>query len=255
VKLGDKITLILNLNNVKQLMSGEFEIPYWKLNYKFIEVKPNAALSKYAALNGLKVNLSKPTFIEENWENVVKVGASLEGKDFKGLNGDTPFLDVTFEVKNDEFYQEVGSFMSTQFSYKKSEVSEAIALPIFQDKSFIFIPKRSVALGYIRPEAFMLPEGYLPYKDYKKMGAKVYAVTGNGKKYYESIEDNGWFEIHDIPVSAKNYDIYVEMPGHLKSKLTEKLYKNKNGELVGIYHNVYMDESLAGDLNDDSMLI
>ncbi len=68
----------------------------------------------------------------------------------------------------------------------------------------------------------MNEEGYLGKKDYTKLGAKVYAVGKDGKKYTGTIGDNGQFEIHSVPVSDKEYDIFVEMPGHLNSKLTTK---------------------------------
>ncbi|TKI84109.1 peptidase S8, partial [Bacillus cereus] len=88
IKLGEKITLTLNLNNVKQLMSGTFEIPYYKQLFKFTDVKPNPALTEYVKQHGLNLKLEDPKISEEGaWENKVKVGASLEGKEFKGLDG------------------------------------------------------------------------------------------------------------------------------------------------------------------------
>jgi subtilisin family serine protease len=255
VRLGDKITLTLNLNNVKQLVSGEFEIPYWKSNYEFIDVKPNEKFVQYTESHGLNVKLAQPTFREEYFEKFVKVGASLEGNEFKGLDGDTPFLDVTFEIKNDEYYQEVATFMAYQLMYKKLGGNEEVTVPIFHDELFTFIPKHTVALGYIKPEAFLVPyEGWLPNMNYTELGAKVYAISSNGTRFDGVIDEHGWFEIHDIPVSDKEYEIFVEMPGHLKSKLSTNMAKMKNGELIGVYHNVYMDDNLAGDVNQDKVI-
>ncbi|MDM5156904.1 S8 family serine peptidase [Bacillus sp. DX1.1] len=254
VKLGDKITMTLNLNNVKQLLSGSFEVPYDKQLYKFTDVKPNPTLTKYAEEHGLNVKLSNPAITEGNVNNKVKVDASLEGNGFKGIDEDIPFLDVTFEITNDEYHLELASLKPDKFTYTKFGAAEAATIPVFQDKTFVFISKHSRIRGYIKPEAFFTPEGYLPNKDYTKLGAKVYAVSEDGKKYLGTIDKNALFEIHNVPVSDKEYDIIVEMPGHLQSKLTTKLGKMSDGELVGQYYTAYMDNNLAGDLNSDKMV-
>ena len=53
----------------------------------------------------------------------------------------------------------------------------------------------------------------------------MYAVGKDGKKYTGTVDDNGQFEIHSVPVSDTEYNIFVEMPGHLNSKLTTKIGK------------------------------
>ena len=35
----------------------------------------------------------------------VTVGGAIDDKNFAGLDGDFPFIDVTFKVENDEFYE------------------------------------------------------------------------------------------------------------------------------------------------------
>ncbi|MDM5153437.1 S8 family serine peptidase [Bacillus sp. DX1.1] len=255
MKLGEKITLTLNLNNVKQLMSGTFEIPYMKQLFKFTDVKPNPALTEYAKQHGLNLKLEDPVInTEGTWEDKVKVGASLEGTEFKGLDGDTPFLDVTFEMTGDEYYNELYSFGVNKFSYTKSGVSEGVEIPTFKDKSFAIIAKHSMVRGNIGPEAFLSEEGYLGKNDYTKLGAKAYAVSQDGKKYTGTINEHGYFEIHNVPVSDKEYEITVEMPGHLNSKLTAKIGKMQNGELVGQNFGANMDDNLAGDVNGDKMV-
>ena len=74
------------------------------------------------------------------------------------------------------------------------------------------------------------------------------------KKYTGTVNENGQFEIHSVPVSDKEYDIFVEMPGHLNSKLTTKIGKVQDGELVGQNFRADMDDNLAGDVNGDKMV-
>ena len=82
----------------------------------------------------------------------------------------------------------------------------------------------------------------------------MYAVGKDGKKYTGTIDDNGHFEIHSVPVSDKEYDIFVEMPGHLNSKLTTKIGKMQDGELVGQNFRADIDDNPAGDVNGDKMV-
>ena len=106
-------------------MSGTFEIPYYKQLFKFTDVKPNPALTEYVKQHGLNLKLEDSKVSEEGaWENKVKVGASLEGKEFKGLDGDTPFLDVTFEMTSDEYFNDLTAFGVDKFSYTKVGATE-----------------------------------------------------------------------------------------------------------------------------------
>ena len=236
-------------------MSGTFEIPYSKQLFKFVDVKPNPALAEYAKQHGLNIKLEDPVINEEgNWENKVKVGASLEGTEFKGLDGDTPFVDVTFEMTSDEYFNNLTAFGVDKFSYTKTGASEGVEIPVFKDTSFSIISKHAMVTGYIGPEAFLTEEGYLGKNDYTKLGAKVYAVGKDGKKYTGTVDDNGQFEIHNVPVSDTEYNIFVEMPGHLNSKLTTKIGKMQDGELVGQNFRADMDDNLAGDVNGDKMV-
>ena len=108
-------------------MSGTFEIPYSKQLFKFVDVKPNPALAEYAKQHGLNIKLEDPVINEEgNWENKVKVGASLEGTEFKGLDGDTPFVDVTFETTSDEYFNNLTAFGVDKFSYTKQVHQKAL---------------------------------------------------------------------------------------------------------------------------------
>lgn len=254
VKLGDTITMTLNVNNVKKLLSGSFGVEYSNQLIEFMGVKVNKAFEKYAKDNHLKINLAKPKIEEGFWDNTVNVGAAIDQKDFQGFDGDTPFLDVSFKVVNDENYSELVQLSVNEFSYTKSGTSESITIPGFANDQFSIIPKHSVVSGYADIEGFLKEDGTNANIDFSKIGAKVYAQAGNGKKYQGSIDNRGYAEIHGIPVSEKDYDIYVEVPGHLTSKQSVKLSETVDGELIGISYNTRMESNYAGDVNGDGVV-
>ncbi|QQZ07754.1 S8 family serine peptidase [Heyndrickxia vini] len=254
VKLGDTITMTLDVNNVKKLVSGSFGVEYSNLLYEFKDVKVNKAFEKYAKDNHLKINLKKPSVDKDLWTNKVNVGADIDKKDFQGFEGDIPFLDVSFKVVSDEEYSGFSQINVYEFSYTKAGSSEETTIPGFANDQFSIIPKHSVVRGYVDAEGFLNEDGTNANIDFSKIGAKVYAQAGNGKKYQGTIDDRGYAEIHGIPVSEKDYDIYVEVPGHLTSKQSVKLSKTVDGELVGISNNTRMESNIAGDVNGDEVV-
>ncbi|RBP88256.1 hypothetical protein DFO70_11525 [Cytobacillus firmus] len=148
------------------------------------------------------------------------------------------------------------SFAPSAFKYKKTSNSNPVNIRVFKDKSFTILAGHSVVNGNILPEAFYKENGQLDYSiDYSKLGAKVYAKVADGNTYEASeIFANGYFTIDNLPLSEKEYEIYVKVPGHLTSKLTTKLVQNVDGELAGVRLLAKMDKNAAGDVNGDMMV-
>ncbi|MDF2038418.1 S8 family serine peptidase [Cytobacillus oceanisediminis] len=256
LRLGDEITMTLNLNNVQQLASGEFSIPFYKHLFEFKNVKVNEEFKKYAEQKGVTVDLSEPAVTEDYSGMKVKVGASIDQNELK-IDQDLPFLDVTFKVIGDEYYaSEDLTFDTRSFKYKKTSDSDPSIIRVFKDKSFTILAGQSIVSGTIKPEAFYKEDGQLDHSiDYSKVGAKVYAKAADGETYEATeIFDNGYFTIDNLPLSEKEYEIFVKVPGHLSSKVTTKLVKNVDGELAGVRVPVDMDENYAGDVNGDMMV-
>ena len=206
VKVGDNVTMTLSLNNVKQLVSGEFQVEFMKDLFKFENVKLNNAVNQYAKENGLEVSLQEPAVTN----NTVKVGASMKGSAFSGLDGDMPFLDVTFKVVSDAYFDNVTRFNVQQASYMKAGQTAATAIPFYNPQNFNLIPTHSRVQGSIKPEAFLIgTEGsqYLRKADYTKIGAQVYAMSPKGKKYQGTIDKTGTYTIHGIPASTEAYTV------------------------------------------------
>ncbi|QNU06707.1 S8 family serine peptidase [Peribacillus butanolivorans] len=257
LKVGDNFTMTLSLNNVKELVSGEFNVAIDKDYFKFSNVKLNKAVKQYAKEKGLQVSLHEPVVTESIYHNNVKIGASITGNAFRGLDGDMPFLDVTIKLMNDEVYDEIQGFNVQNGSYKKSGQTAGTAIPFYGTEDLKIIPTHTQLLGSISPEAFLIYESGVPYlkkADYTKIGAQVYALSRSGKKYPGTIAKNGAITINDIPASDQVYTAVFEVPGHLKAmKKFIPGYHDANGELRGQFLRIGQ-RSLAGDVNGDKMI-
>ncbi|WP_369902126.1 S8 family serine peptidase [Bacillus manliponensis] len=259
VKVGDTVTTTLSLNNVKQLVSGEFHIEFAKDLLNFENVKLNNAANEYAKERGLDVSMQEPVVTEGTYNNTVKVGASMKGNAFSGIDGDMPFLDVTFKVASDAYYDIVMSvkqFHVKQASYMKAEQTAATAIPYFSTESFNLIPTHTSVQGSIGPEAFLIEEhgsSYLRKADYTKIGAKVYAMSQSGKKYKGTIDSKGRYTINGIPASTEAYTVVMDVPGHLKAMKKFIPGYAVNGEMRGQYIRLGA-KGLAGDVNGDRLI-
>lgn len=253
VKIGDTVTMTLSLNNAKQLVSGEFQVEFKNDLFKFENMKLNSAANEYAKEKGLEVSLQEPVLTEGTHTNTVNVGASMKGNAFNGMDGDLPFLDVTFKVVSDAFYDNVTSFNVLQASYLKAGQTAATAIPYFGTESFNIIPTHSRVQGNIKPEAFLRNDGSLSKGDYTKIGAQAYVMSPSGIKYQGTIDNKGFYTIHGIPASMEAYTFVIDVPGHLK--VIKKFIPGYtvNGDIRG-QHIRLSDKSLAGDVNDDSMI-
>lgn len=265
VYLGDEITMTLSLNNVQKLVSGHYTVDYYN-HFKFVNVKVNPAFKEMADRKGLQVKLNDPVVSEHDVykesKKMVKVGASITGRNFHGFDGDSAFLDVTFKLTDDKWYLQKDTMNIEQnieeFFYRKDGETTETKVPVFnQINGFDIIPKHSTIASVTWAEAFMDDMGYLDWtKDLSQIGSKVYAKAANGKTYAGSIDPSGVFYIYDLPVTSKEYDIIVEVPGHLNSKLTVHLSKREDGELIGTNPWLPQDQpiSYAGDVNGDGMI-
>ena len=105
--------------------------------------------------------------------------------------------------------------------------------------------------GYYHGEALSFDNYDL---DFSKLGVKAYVVDKKGKQYRASISDNGWMTIEEIPALADDYTIVVDIPGHFLYRKKIKLSRTIDGEVQGIYYNLYTDTAAAGDINGDKVI-
>ncbi|SEN55652.1 S8 family serine peptidase [Paenibacillus sp. OV219] len=262
---GDEVTMTLNLNNVEDLVAGKYDVSYYQF-MQFENVKVNDAFQAMADAAGATVTLDEPIIRDDEvWtsKKIVNVGASVSGNEFAGFDGDTPFLDVTFKLVDDENYTGLDKMNIEQniekFNYTKAGAQEPTEIPVFnQIDGYQVIPKHSMIQGSVYPEALMTfyedGHGELDWsKDFATIGAKATA-TVDGQTYNGVISSNGSVMFDQIPVSENKTEFRVEIPGHLTSTASVKLGRSMYDEWVG--ENGIMPQMLnyAGDVNGDGMI-
>ncbi|AZN42658.1 S8 family serine peptidase [Paenibacillus albus] len=264
IYLGDEVTMTLSLNNVEDLVAGQYNVSYYQ-SLQFENVKVNEGFKAMADAAGATVKVDKPIIRDDEvWtsKKVVNVGASVSGNGFTGFDGDMPFLDVTFKLVDDENYTGFDKMNIEQniekFNYKKAGTAKPIEIPVFnQINGFQVIPKHSMIQGSVYPEAFMNfhdGTGDLDWsKDYTTIGAKVTA-TVDGQTYNGVVGANGSVMFDQIPVSENKTDFRVEIPGHLTATGSVKMGRTMYDEWVGENGMMPQMLSLAGDVNGDGMI-
>ncbi|QKE73342.1 S8 family serine peptidase [Arthrobacter citreus] len=254
VKLGDEIKMTIDLKNMKQFLGGEMDVQFSPTFYQFEKVEVNQAFKDLAEQKGGKVNLKEP--IVSNSGNV-NVGAYIEKENFTGLDGDTPFLDVTFKVIDDQNYARNDDFQMYNFNAKKSNKSELVSVNSYGLEKFKLIPTHSTVEGNILPEAFVNTQfgtpDFIHYK-FSTIGAKVYALSSDGTMYPAEIKNVGAFKIKNIPATKQAYKIVMEVPGHFTEVNNVILSREEDGLLKGTWEYRNFNIGLAGDVNGDNVI-
>lgn len=254
--LDDEVTVTLTMNNVEQLIGGEFKLSYRNSYYEFVDAKIHPNLLEKAEEKNWSTNVEVGEIVHDLWENTVPVRAILEGDDLDGIDGDMPILDVTFKVMNDEYYDYERSLYITEANYHKAEEKEAVQVPGFTTEKLEIVPKHSVVWGYIGPEAFLHEQGWVNV-DLDGKGVEITAISPDGTIYEgELLESNNHsvFEIHGIPAAEETYTVGVKVPGHFESHTTVTVGEEINGDVLGIKERIYPGLQLAGDVNGDQVI-
>jgi subtilisin family serine protease len=255
VKLGDTVTMTLSLNNVKNLVSGEYTVEFKGEQYSFESVKLNEAVKKYAKENGLEASLQEAEVKEDSFYSTVKVGAEINGDEFTGLNEDMPFLDVTFKVIKDRWFYGNDKLNVTTSNYTKAGGSQPVSLPYYSTSYFDFISEHSEIEGYLKPEAFLKPGSTtLPYGVALEIGAEVYALSPDGEKYEGTIDSRGKYSISGVPADGRTYNVIVDVPGHLKTSTSFISGYSLKGNHYGKFISTGYKINLAGDVDGNSMI-
>jgi subtilisin family serine protease len=250
VSLGTEFINTFKVNNPKNLTSGKvsIDLPHY---YKVVSVKPSKQLTDLASKNNWSIDVAKPEVSESMWSDFITFNVDIYDKKTKmpvSINSDINLLDITLKVIDDHNYYG-GGFYYQESSYQTND-GKTTNTPIIAEK-FKFISKHTMLEGYFQGEAV----GYENYTlDRSKIGVTASVMDKKGKQYRASINKRGWMTIIDIPAIADDYTLVVDIPGHFQYRKQIKLSKTVDGEIQGMYYDLYTDTAAAGDINGDNVI-
>ncbi|WP_179865434.1 S8 family serine peptidase [Bacillus sp. AFS017336] len=251
VTLGSEFTSTFTVHNAKDLTSANatINIPNY---YKVMSVKQSKQLDELIKKNNWSVSIGKPQVTEDTWSNMTTISIDIKDKKTKlpvKINGNIDLLDINLKVVSDLNYMRESGFYYQESTYQTNEGNQ-VTLPTYANH-FKFIAQHSVLEGYFHGEAVNF---YNYDLDYSKLGVKAYVVDKNGKQYKADISENGYMTIFDIPATADDYTLVVNIPGHYQYSKKLKLSKLIDGKVQGIDYFAYTDTAAAGDLNGDNVI-
>src|SRR5690625_6894917 len=152
--------MTLNLNNVEQLVAGEYEVEYNEDIFSFEGVELNNEFNDFGEEHDVQVALHEPSFDEGFSGKTVTVGATIADESFEGFSGNTDFIDLKFKVIDDEYYKDLSVLTVNDLGYKQYGDNEYTSIPVFYHDTFMLIPSKSTVNGSIHAEAFLHEEGF-----------------------------------------------------------------------------------------------
>ncbi|PUB05481.1 S8 family serine peptidase [Paenisporosarcina sp. OV554] len=250
VRLGTEFINTFKMNNPKNLTSAKvsIDLPHY---YKVVSVNASKQLTDLASKNKWSIRVAKPEIRKDMWSDFTTFAIDIYDKKTKmpvSINSDINLLDIELKVIDDQNYYG-GSFNFQESSYLTGE-GETTNTPTFAE-GFKFISKHSMLNGYYHGEALSFDNYDL---DFSKLGVTAYVIDKKGKQYRASISENGWMTIEDIPALADDYTVVVDIPGHFLYRKKIKLSRTIDGEVQGVYYNLYTDTAAAGDINGDKVI-
>lgn len=262
VSKGDIQTAHINFKNMKDITKLEFVIGFDKNPYDLESITINPEFEKYVESKGLKVNVkSEPTDdikIEKEGGEAHKVIVEIPGG--IDINDKMPVVDIKANVVdgvNEKRYFYQNRFYTKTNSknkYTDKNGNEKGLYIMSYANSFKFIPKTTLTeLYYMSSQGFFDEKGTSKKLDYTKMGAEVYVITPDGKRYDGEINSIGYATCK-VPSSIEDGELYVEVPGHFKNKVKVGLGEYFEGDFVGVSRSYKILTAYAGDMNGDNII-
>jgi subtilisin family serine protease len=257
VKYGDSFKVTFSEHNIKDLMGGEFTLSYSNQVFELQGVELTSEFVKAAQSKGLTANLSKEETTMYGTTNL-KLIPILEGANpSSGIMENLPLANLTFKVKENpstyaKWIQQIDIISAKAYLLDQ----EPISINKF-GQGINVLPTYSVLEGGFLPDGF-IPPGMVwldEMKDYSKVGAEVFMIGEDGKRYDATINPYARFSVKNLPLINQSYELVVKVSGHFErhTKIDEliDLYEGKeSGKLKYIFYGT----ARAGDVNNDKVI-
>ncbi|PGM56970.1 S8 family serine peptidase [Bacillus sp. AFS053548] len=256
-KYGDTFKVTLSEQNIKDLMGGEYTLSYSNQVFELQGVELNSDFVKTAQDKGLSANITKVE-TTSGTTNSIKLIPQLTGTNpTSGINQNMAVAELTFKVKENpttytKWVQQINITSAKAYVLNQS--------PLFINKfgrGINILPTSSILEGGFLPDGFIAPGTlWLDYnKDYSKVGAEVYLIGQDGKRYDATINSSARFSIKNLPLTNQSYELVVKVPGHFERHTkVDDLVDLYEGQEVGKLKYIFYGTMRAGDVNNDNVI-
>jgi hypothetical protein len=256
-KYGDTFKVTLSEHNIKDLMGGEYSLSYSNQVFELKDVALNSEFINAAQAKGLTANLTKVE-TTSGTTNSIKLIPQLAGTNpTSGINENMPVATLTFKVKdNPDLYTK----WIQQINITSAKAYILGQTPLFINKfgrGINILPTTSVLEGGFLCDGFIAPGTFWHdySKDYSKVGAVVYLIGQDGKRYDATINSSARFSIKNLPLINQSYELVVKVPGHFeRHEIINDLVDNYGGQDVGKLKYIFYGTTRAGDVNNDNVI-
>ncbi|UOY92572.1 S8 family serine peptidase [Ectobacillus sp. JY-23] len=254
-KYGDAVTLTLSMENIKDVLGGDFTLMYPKDTFDLQDVKLHDAFVQTAQANNMQTQLIREDAGVSGGNALVRVGALLQGTPSQSLPEDLPIVDVTLKVK-DHPQSYIKWISNIQFKSAKASVWNQSIVDV---KGFAqginIIPTVSQLEGGFLPDGFM-KNAWLDYgRDHSKIGAQVYAIGPDGTRYDAEVNSGARYFFKNLPLTNEAFKVIVKVPGHFERQVdVTHLMQTYKGNAAGLWTYIFYAQTMGGDVNGDHVI-
>ncbi|UPM52527.1 S8 family serine peptidase [Gottfriedia acidiceleris] len=255
-KYGDTFKVTLSEHNIKDFMGGEYTLSYNNQVFELQGVELNNQLVNAAQAKGLTANFTKVETTTGTM-NSIKLIPQLTGTTTSGINESMGVMNLTFKVKDNPT---VYTKWIQQLNITSAKAYVLNQSPLFINKfgrGINILPATSVLEGGFLPDGFIAPGTlWLDYqKDYSMVGAEVYMIGQDGKRYDATVNSSARFSIKNLPLINQSYELVVKVPGHFERHTrVDDLVDLYEGQAVGKLKYIFYGTTRAGDVNKDNVI-
>jgi subtilisin family serine protease len=255
-KYGETVKVTLSEHNIKDLMGGEYTLSYSNQVFELQDVELNSEFVNAAQAKGLSASFTKVE-TTSGTTNSIKLIPQLTGTSTTGINENMGVMNLTFKVKDTP---SVYTKWIQQLNITSAKAYVLNQSPLFINKfgrGINILPTTSVLEGGFLCDGYIAP-GTLWHdysKDYSKVGAEVYMVGQDGKRYDATINSSARFSIKNLPLINQSYELVVKVPGHFERHTkVDELVDLYEGQEVGKLKYIFYGTMRAGDVNNDNVI-
>ncbi|PEL06030.1 S8 family serine peptidase [Bacillus sp. AFS017336] len=248
VRPGETVKYTITGQNLKNFKQVQFRPYIDPKQVEVVKVDVRPELSKYGSVD--VKHETKPVnggmYSSENYT------LTMDGT--QEVTGDIPMVDIYLKVKEENQSDLTGflSFASTLYDTTGKWVSPQ---PFFKYNGIKVAQNKSIVSGQVISQGLLTEtNAWDAALDYSKIGAKVKLEDSKGIVIEQNLNSNSSYNIGNIPLTDKGYNVSIDVPGHFTYYDTVDTATKKGDLLAGLNALVADAYVIAGDVNKDNVI-